>query len=684
MTVEPAGGEGDWGGALRAEVERRFGVPPNSSGSPSDNPEIAAALQGFATFVYLDNPLPPLFKERLFVSLSRFCDVRYRIARHVGFLIGLGTPSGDAASPVESAAEVIRLVRRPFPRGADLGSLRGRLLDGGKLAELPGPGSPDEEAVFACASHIFLGTPDLEGCLDALCRSLGEARLQSVLNFLAFVRTAHFWSQVQNGRRLEDDIEYLLAINERLAEALALDPDAWDRQLGRSLDEELVTPRGEGAGAEQRRREERRALDLTRAELVERVTELRAARRAALNVMEDAVEARDALRESEGRLQLALSAARMGIWTWDVTTDMHTRDANLNRLLGQEPVESRQPFGDFLARSIHPDDRERVEATFRDSASRGRPLNVEFRIVLSDGRVRWLRDQGDIFGDAEDSSGHMSGVCLDVTSLKEAEGALRLARDELERRVAERTSELEATNAALQEAAAARADLLRRAVSMQEDERRRISRELHDRLGQELTALILSLKALERVVPPDSPGRGRLIQAEAIVDRLGRESHDLAIELRPTALDDIGLGPALATYVARWSERTGIAADFRSPGLDGERLPPDVETAVYRVVQEALNNVVKHAAARHVSVIVERHGGELTALVEDDGRGFDLSPLDRSGHGSRSLGVLGMRERVALLGGSFLIESGGGEGKFGGTIVRIRVPLQGPPEGHHG
>jgi signal transduction histidine kinase len=253
-------------------------------------------------------------------------------------------------------------------------------------------------------------------------------------------------------------------------------------------------------------------------------------------------------------------------------------------------------------------------------------------------------------------------VLRDLTDRKRMEDALRQARDELESRVAERTEELMRANAA-------RVELLRRLVTAQEDERRRVSRELHDGLGQELTALILGLKALERAFPEDTPGRERLGEVEVIAGRIGREAHDLAVELRPTALDDIGLDSALATYVARWSERTGVVADFQPLGQDAGRLPPEVETTLYRVFQEALNNVAKHAAARKVSVILERRRDEVTALVEDDGKGFDS---DRIGsEPRRRLGLIGMRERVALVGGTLLVESGEGEG----TTVRARIPL---------
>ena len=393
-----------------------------------------------------------------------------------------------------------------------------------------------------------------------------------------------------------------------------------------------------------------------------------------VKIFRDQTEARAteaAVREARDRLRLALEAARMGIWLWEVHEDVHSRDANLNRLLGLEAVETRQSFAEFLAH-IHPDDREVVSSAFHASVSRGQPLNIEFRVVWPDGAVCWLRDQGDVFGDAEGNRPRLAGACVDVTDLKEAEAANLRSRDELERRVAERTEDLARVNGALQAGMDAQTELLRRLVTAQEDERRRVARDLHDGLGQEITSLILGLGALGQSVPEGSAGRERLREVEETVARIGREAHDLAVDIRPTALDDLGLAPALSAYIARWSDRTGVAADFQPTGVDGDRFPPEHETTVYRIVQEALNNVARHAGAGRVSVILERHGGDLTALVEDDGRGFD--PAQAGSSGRRGLGLLGMRERVNLVGGALLIDSGEGQG----TTVRARIPL-GPP-----
>jgi signal transduction histidine kinase len=186
-------------------------------------------------------------------------------------------------------------------------------------------------------------------------------------------------------------------------------------------------------------------------------------------------------------------------------------------------------------------------------------------------------------------------------------------------------------------------------------------------MGQHLTALSLGLKSLRDATPDPSPARARLQQMQELADRMGQEIHQLALELRPTALDDLGLHTALMNYAESWSEQSGVEADFQSIGLDGARLPPPLETALYRVVQEALTNVRKHAACRHVSVVLRRTAQEALAVVEDDGRGFDAEAAPAAGR----LGLLGMRERLALVGGTLTVESAPGKG----TTVFARIPL---------
>jgi len=160
-----------------------------------------------------------------------------------------------------------------------------------------------------------------------------------------------------------------------------------------------------------------------------------------------------------------------------------------------------------------------------------------------------------------------------------------------------------------------------------------------------------------------------LRELRAAAERVGREIHQLASELRPAALDELGLSRALSGYLDSWSERSGILVDFLSAGIDEPRLPGVVETTLYRVVQEAMNNVFKHASAKSVSVSIERRGSMVLAIVEDDGMGFDPDALPSST--SARLGIAGMRERAIIAGGMLTVESSSG----GGTTVRLQVPL---------
>jgi signal transduction histidine kinase len=221
-----------------------------------------------------------------------------------------------------------------------------------------------------------------------------------------------------------------------------------------------------------------------------------------------------------------------------------------------------------------------------------------------------------------------------------------------------------------------RGQLLEQAIAAQEDERRRIARELHDRTGQALTSLLVGLRALEAEADSTSGlviSPGRLQELKAIVADTLDGVRDLALELRPSVLDDLGLVPALQRYVRTCHERHHLAIDFQTLGLEGVRLPPSVETALYRIAQEALTNVVQHAGATQVSLLLEARAGTVVAIVEDDGCGFEMDWLMRDPVGGHWLGLSGMRERAELLGGRLTIESAPGEG----TTVFVEVPLDG-------
>ena len=207
-------------------------------------------------------------------------------------------------------------------------------------------------------------------------------------------------------------------------------------------------------------------------------------------------------------------------------------------------------------------------------------------------------------------------------------------------------------------------DSLRRVVAGQELERQRLARELHDETGQALTSILLGLKTVEEARAPDEMRRAARALRELVVATL-QDVRRLAVELRPKALDDFGLVAALERLGNSFSEATGIRVQLEA-SLGGERLPPEVETTLYRIVQEALTNIVKHARARNVSILLVRRDGSVTAVVEDDGEGFEPDAVASDG-----LGLLGMRERVALIDGRLTVESRPGAG----ATLAVEVPL---------
>ena len=207
-------------------------------------------------------------------------------------------------------------------------------------------------------------------------------------------------------------------------------------------------------------------------------------------------------------------------------------------------------------------------------------------------------------------------------------------------------------------------DALRRVVAGQELERRRLARELHDETGQALTSILLGLKHLEETNSPESARAAAAELREQIVETL-QSVRRLAVELRPSALDDFGLAPALERLAEAFGEQSGIAVDIQT-NLDSQRLAPEVETALYRIVQEALTNVAKHAEATRVSIVVTRKASSVTAVIEDDGQGFGAG-----GGTGEGLGLVGMKERVGLLGGRLALESTEGAG----TTVVAEVPV---------
>jgi signal transduction histidine kinase len=265
------------------------------------------------------------------------------------------------------------------------------------------------------------------------------------------------------------------------------------------------------------------------------------------------------------------------------------------------------------------------------------------------------------------------GASIDITDQQRAEDQLHQTLNDLEARVAARTAELTEMNRQLvieveerRSAERARLQAVKRLVDAEEAERGKFSRELHDHVGQQLTTLSLGQRALRGSL--DERGKIALDALQRDVEAITKGIHDLSLELRPCALDTAGLLAAIRSHLDEWTHRTGVMADFHSAALTSG-LPDAVETTVYRIIQESLNNVAKHAHASRVSVILEKREAVLALIIEDDGVGFEAeATLARE---SKRLGLTGMIERASFFGGKVDIESSPGQG----TRIFCHLPV---------
>ncbi len=385
-----------------------------------------------------------------------------------------------------------------------------------------------------------------------------------------------------------------------------------------------------------------------------------------------------ALRESEERLSLAFAGAQEGVWDWNLETGAVVYSPRWKQMLGYSDEEV-EPHISAWERLLHPDDRARAQEVIERVARGERTYEGEFRLRHKQGHYLHVLSRG--FPVRREPGGpvvRIVGTHFDLTERKQAEEALRRAHEELEMRVRERTAELARANASLREemgereaAERARRELLARLVFAQEDERRRIAREMHDQFGEQLTALGRGIGVLKDACGDRADLGGQVAALEAVAQQLDRDVDHLVWELRPTALDDLGLRAALANYVQDWSKRVGVPAELHASGLLDDRLPSEVETTLYRIAQEALTNAAKHARARNVDVILELRARHVSLIIEDDGVGFETGGEDTP---HRGFGLLGMQERAALVGATLQIESAAGRG----TTILVRMAVRPP------
>ncbi|MGC2238520.1 MAG: CheR family methyltransferase [Pyrinomonadaceae bacterium] len=347
-------------------------------------------------------------------------------------------------------------------------------------------------------------------------------------------------------------------------------------------------------------------------------------------------QAEEALSESAERMSLIITSVEdYAIITTDLKGIVTGWNLGAEKMFGYTESEMCGQSADII---FTPEDRKK-----------GAP-DIERRTALEKGKAEderfHLRKDGSRF--------YVSGVMQPLKDGK-IDGFVKIARDMTERIKAEQAQRDK--------------EMLQKLVSAQEDERKRIARDLHDELGQQLTALRLRLESVRKLCDDNEELCGKIDETQTIARHLDAGIDFLAWELRPAALDDLGLRAALEKYVNEWSHFSGVTAELIGSALKNERFTPEVETNLYRIAQEALNNVHKHAKAKSVEVSLEKRGSDLIVLIIAD-NGKDFNPKNKANQ-NKGIGLIGMQERAVLIGGRMEIESAPKKG----TTIFVRVPV---------
>jgi two-component system, NarL family, sensor histidine kinase UhpB len=355
----------------------------------------------------------------------------------------------------------------------------------------------------------------------------------------------------------------------------------------------------------------------------------------------EATRAAEALRHSEDRLRLVFETIPAMVWTAlpDGTIDLVNR--RWLEHIGWSWEEYRARGWGPL---IHPEDLARTRENWEVTLASGQPTQIEHRIRCADGQYRWLLGRCVPLRDELGKIVKWYGTATDIDDRKRDEETLRQSAEELQA-------------------------LSRRLVELQESERKALARELHDRVGQSLTALNINLAILRQALSPrEAEVSSRLEDSATLLASTAQTIENVVSDLRPPMLDDYGLRSALDWYAEQFSARAGIAVSVRASEPD-QRVAAEVEIALFRIAQEALNNVAKHARARSVVIALQGQGPEYVLSVADDGVGLRAAE-ERADRPRTGFGMVTMRERAQALGGRFQIESLPG----GGTQLTVRIP----------
>jgi PAS domain S-box-containing protein len=547
------------------------------------------------------------------IHLSRFCAVRYCIARHTGFLIGLGRPAGDKDARAANVEDVVKLLRRPLPRGPELES---RLSFCSKcpapLTEMPMADTQMEDGLFSLAGHVFLQTADAPECLDILERLLGTVRLQYLLLFLAFVRAAHYWTRVHPEIQFEDDIKQLLATNEALASCIIGDSEATPDKITQSILDELPA--------------------------------LRLKADKAIGLLASIVDSSDDAIVSK-TLDGVITSWNVGAERLFGYTAKEAIGQNISMII---PLDRRGEEKSILARISQGD---RIDH-FDTIRLRKDGTQIEISLTISP-----LRDAaGKIIG--------ASKIARDITERKrierelhESEQRFRMLADALDTQVQFRTQELLKRNAETLQQSDQLRDLSGRLMHAQDEERRRIARELHDSAGQNVVALGMSLARIEDDAKRDPTRLSKSIKdAQDLIQTLTQELRTTSYLLHPPMLDEMGLSSALQWYIDGLAERSGLGIELSIPDNLG-RLAPEVELAIFRLVQESLTNIHRHSGSKTAVIRIAREPDKIYAEVQDHGKGMSQERLAEVQSQGFGVGIRGMRERVRQSHGELTIDS---------------------------
>jgi len=341
------------------------------------------------------------------------------------------------------------------------------------------------------------------------------------------------------------------------------------------------------------------------------------------------------------RAELAAQAAGLGLWDWHLDSGKVFVDERWANLIGYTSAEFEGTWEAWKA-LIHPEDLGWVRATQQASYRSSGTLTVEYRMRAKNGDWRWMLCLGNVQERAKDGRpSRVTGTHLDITDQKDAEVTLRRSETQLRR-------------------------LAARLEAIREEERKAISQEIHDELGQALTGLKMDLAWIDGQLDENLGLSQRVREMMGQVDATVEAVRDLSSRLRPALLDDLGLSEAVEWQVEDFERRSGLRCDL-TISVDDPEIAPESAIAVFRILQESLTNVARHAQASRVAVELSRAHRRLVLRVSDDGRGIDATELVDEG----TLGLLGMRERAAGIGGTLHID----RAVEGGTQVTVRVPL---------